>query len=172
LKDAVSDLKLGDPLEESTDVGPLIRASDTERVRAWIEEATEGGGCRVVGGGVEGEILEPTIVDATPRDCRLWREEVFGPVCAVRSYSTFDEGIALANDTEMPIHAGLFTRDLSRALAAVRELRFGGVLVNEVPTFRTDQQPYGGVREAGNTREGPAYAARELTEVRFVSLEP
>ena len=98
-------------------------------------------------------------------------EEVFGPVCTVTAYDTLDEAIELANGTRYGLQAGIFTRDLKRALAAAARLEFGGVTVNEAPTFRADQMPYGGVKDSGNTREGPAYAVRELTEDRLVVLE-
>lgn len=116
-----------------------------------------------------GRCLAPTILADVDPSARVWREEVFGPVAVVRRYAEFGEALALANDA---LQAGVFTSDLGRALEASRELEFGGVLINEVPTFRADQQPYGGLRDSGNAREGPAYAVRELTEQRFVSLSP
>src|SRR5687768_16280248 len=102
---------------------------------------------------------------------RVCREDVFGPVVAVAAYDDVDDALALANDTRYGLQAGIFTADLGHALRAGRTLRFGGVLVNEVPTFRADQMPYGGVGDSGNTREGPAYAVRELTEERLVTLQ-
>jgi acyl-CoA reductase-like NAD-dependent aldehyde dehydrogenase len=98
-------------------------------------------------------------------------EEIFGPVCTVSAYDTLEEAIARANDTRFGLQAGIFTRDAKAALRAARELEFGGVTVNEAPTFRADQMPYGGVKDSGNTREGPAYAIREMTEERVVVLQ-
>jgi acyl-CoA reductase-like NAD-dependent aldehyde dehydrogenase len=98
------------------------------------------------------------------------RQEVFGPVVVVQPYDDFDEALRLANDSEFGLQAGVFTNDLGKAMKAARTLEFGGVIVNDLPTVRVDQQPYGGVRESGNTREGPAYAIQEMTELRFVSL--
>ncbi len=170
LADAVAGLVVGDPFDELTDVGPLIRPGETGRVLAWIEEAVAGGGRLVAGGEVRDGILLPTIVDAPPPDARLVREEVFGPVVTVQAYDSFDEAIAMANDSAYGLHAGVFTRDVGVALRAIRELEFGGVLVNEVPTFRADQQPYGGLRDSGNTREGPAYAVHEMTELKFALI--
>jgi acyl-CoA reductase-like NAD-dependent aldehyde dehydrogenase len=168
----VAAIRCGDPADEATEVGPLIRAAETERLTAWIDEA-RGGGARVVCGGKgEGAMFEPTLVDRVPTDCRLWQSEVFGPVVAVRSYRDFDEAIELANQGSLKLQAGVFTADLDKALAAVRRLDFGGVLINDVPTSRLDQQPYGGIEDGGNTREGPAYAVAEMTELRFVSLRP
>jgi acyl-CoA reductase-like NAD-dependent aldehyde dehydrogenase len=167
---AAGELVAGDPADERTDVGPLIEARHTERVRQWIAEAAEQGARVVAGGRLDGVVLRPTVVDAPVVGTRLWREEVFGPVLAVHPYQDFDEALDLANDTELAIHAGIFTADLAKAMRAVRRLDFAGVLVNEVPTQRVDMQPYGGLREAGNTREGPHYVVREMTEFRCVSL--
>jgi acyl-CoA reductase-like NAD-dependent aldehyde dehydrogenase len=143
-----------------------------DRVQSWISAATEGGATVVTGGVVEDDgVLRPTVVDGLATDLDLWCKEAFGPVIGVRAYDTLDEAFELANDSDFGLHAGVFTNELSVALRAVKELDFGGVLINEVPTFRADQQPYGGVRDAGNTREGPAYAIEEMTNLRFVSLQ-
>ena len=164
-------LTVGDPLDDATDVGPLIAPEEVTRVRSWIDAAVAAGATLVTGGELDGGLLRPTVVTDVDVDSDVWRREVFGPVVAVRAYDTFDEAVELANDSDFGLHAGVFTNDLRTALRAVRELDFGGVLVNEVPTFRADQQPYGGVRDAGNTREGPAYAIEEMTVLRFVSLQ-
>ena len=105
-----------------------------------------------------------------PADALVCRQEVFGPVVVVQPYDDFDEALRLANDSEFGLQAGVFTNDLGKAMKAARTLAFGGIVVNDLPTVRVDQQPYGGVRESGNTREGPAYAIQEMTELRFVSL--
>jgi acyl-CoA reductase-like NAD-dependent aldehyde dehydrogenase len=169
---AADGLVVGDPLDDSTDVGPLIRPEETERVRSWVQAAVDGGATIVTGGDLEGGLLRPTVVDAAPTSSDVFRREIFGPVVVVNSYRDLDEGIALANDSDFGLQAGIFTNDIGTALRAVRELDFGGVLVNEVPTARVDQQPYGGVRDAGNTREGPEYAIEEMTNLRFVSIQP
>ncbi|CAN5473789.1 aldehyde dehydrogenase family protein [soil metagenome] len=172
LVEQVASLVVGDPLDEATDVSALISAEDTERVKSWVDDAV-GEGARVAAGGdVRNGVLQPTVlVDVTP-DMKVCRDEVFGPVVAVQVYDDFDEALDLANDTRFGLQAGVFTADLGRALQAARTLRFGGVLVNEVPTWRADQQPYGGVRDSGNTREGPAYAVREMTELSMIVLSP
>ncbi|MFP4511928.1 MAG: aldehyde dehydrogenase family protein, partial [Acidimicrobiales bacterium] len=136
-----------------------------------VGAAAQAGGRIVTGGRVENGVLRPTVFDGVDTGSDLWRKEVFGPVVAVRSYADLDEAFELANDSEFGLHAGVFTNELSVALRAARELDFGGVLINEVPTWRGDQQPYGGVRDAGNTREGPAYAIEEMTTLRFISLQ-
>jgi acyl-CoA reductase-like NAD-dependent aldehyde dehydrogenase len=166
-------LVVGDPLDEDTDVGPLISESDRDRVKQWVEESAATGAEVLTGGELtdQGRCLEPTVIGEPPRDAKVWCEEVFGPVVTINSFSSFEEAMEMANDARYGLQAGIFTRDVGRALEAGRRLEFGGVLVNEVPTFRADQMPYGGVKDSGNTREGPAYAIRELTEERFVSLQ-
>jgi len=171
-KHLASGLTCGDPMDEKTDIGPLIRAADNKRVEEWIEEAVAGGAKVVAGGKPKDNLFPATIVDRVPRNVRLSCQEVFGPVMTVASYAEFDEAIELANDSEFGLHCGVYTRDVGKALKAVKRLDFGGVLVNEMPTFRADQQPYGGIGESGNTREGPAYTIEEMTELRFVSLQP
>jgi acyl-CoA reductase-like NAD-dependent aldehyde dehydrogenase len=166
----VSALVVGDPLDEATDVSALISANDRERVAGWIDEAVAAGAKVAVGGTERDGMLLPTVLtDVTP-DMKVCAEEVFGPVVAVARYADVDDAFRLANDTRFGLQAAIFTPDVDLALRAARELDFGGVLVNEVPTFRADQMPYGGVRDSGNTREGPHYAVREMTEQRLVVL--
>jgi acyl-CoA reductase-like NAD-dependent aldehyde dehydrogenase len=169
----VAKLKVGDPLDSKTDVGPLITPGDRDRVKQWVEEAVAAGAELLTGGELvdEGRCLAPTLLSAPPKDAKVWCEEIFGPVATIDTFAGFDEALALANDSKFGLQAGVFTRDVGRALQAGRTLEFGGVLINEVPTFRADQQPYGGVKDSGNTREGPAFAVQELTEERFVTLQ-
>jgi acyl-CoA reductase-like NAD-dependent aldehyde dehydrogenase len=167
----VEALKVGDPAEEDTDVGPLISSSDRDRILAWIEEAKTQGAEVLTGGTLEGELLRPAVVVRAPRAAKISCEEVFGPLCTVTPYDDLDGAIELANSTRYGLQAGVFARDVKQALRAARELEFGGVTVNEAPTFRADQMPYGGVKDSGNTREGPAYAIREMTEERLVVLQ-
>jgi acyl-CoA reductase-like NAD-dependent aldehyde dehydrogenase len=169
----VEKLTVGDPLDESTDVGPLITPDDRDRVKEWIDEAVSAGAELLTGGELvdEGRCLAPTLLKTPPKDMKVWREEIFGPVATIDTFSDFDQALEMANDSKFGLQAGVFTRDLGRGLQAGNTLEFGGVLINEVPTFRADQQPYGGVKDSGNTREGPAYAVYELTEERFVTLQ-
>ena len=167
----VEALVVGDPLDEATDVGPLIDAGSRERVVAWIDEARAAGADILTGGDLDGELLRPTVIANAGRDLKVSCEEVFGPVCTVTPYDTLDEAIELANGTRYGLQAGIFTGSVKTALEAARRLEFGGVTVNEAPTFRADQMPYGGVKDSGNTREGPAWAVRELTEERLVVIE-
>ena len=167
----VEALEVGDPSEEDTDVGPVIAAGERDRVVEWIEEARSGGAEILAGGTLDGDLVRPTVIGSPPADAKVSCEEVFGPVCTVVPYDTLEEAIALCNGTRFGLQAGVFTRDAKSALRAARELEFGGVTVNEAPTYRADQMPYGGVKDSGNTREGPAYAVREMTEERLVVLQ-
>jgi acyl-CoA reductase-like NAD-dependent aldehyde dehydrogenase len=169
----VESLVVGDPMSEETDVGPLISEDDRDRVKEWVDESVSSGAELLTGGELvdEGRCLAPTVLRGPKAGDKVWREEIFGPVAVITTYSDWDDALAQANDAHYGLHAGVFTRDIGRALEAGRTLEFGGVLINEVPTFRTDQMPYGGVKDSGNTREGPAYAVRELTEERLVTLQ-
>jgi acyl-CoA reductase-like NAD-dependent aldehyde dehydrogenase len=169
----IEELVVGDPMDENTDVGPLITPGDRDRVKEWVDEAVSGGAELLTGGELvdEDRCLAPTLIKNVPLDSKCWREEIFGPVAVITTASSFDEALDLANDAKFGLHAGVFTRDLGRGLEAGNRLEFGGVLINEVPTFRADQMPYGGVKDSGNTREGPAFAIKELTEERLVTLQ-
>ncbi len=169
----VGKLRVGDPLDLETDVGPLITPGDRDRVKQWIDEAVASGAELLAGGELvdEDRCLAPTLLGGTSREAKVWCEEIFGPVATIDRYTEFAEALRLANDSKFGLQAGVFTRDVGRALEAANTLEFGGVLVNEVPTFRADQMPYGGVKDSGNTREGPAFAIYELTEERFVTLQ-
>ena len=169
----VEKLTIGDPLDPATDVGPLITPGDRDRVKAWIDEAVAAGATLITGGELvdEGRCLAPTLLGAAPKDAKVWCEEAFGPVATIHTFSSFEEGLEMANDSRFGLQAGVFTRAVGRALQAGKPLEFGGVMVNEVPAYRADQMPYGGVKDSGNTREGPAFAVYELTEERFVTLQ-
>jgi len=167
----VEELKLGDPADEETDIGPVIDEDARERILAWIEEARANGAQLLTGGELDGELIRPTVIANAGPKLKVSCEEVFGPVCIVNSVGSLDEAIALANGTRYGLQAGIFTTKLETALRAAQELEFGGVMVNEAPTFRADQMPYGGVKDSGNTREGPAYAVRALTDERLVVLD-
>jgi acyl-CoA reductase-like NAD-dependent aldehyde dehydrogenase len=168
---AFAGLVVGDPLDDSTDVSSLIDRDETTRVVDCMADAVRDGARVVIGGSVDSDgVLAPTVlVDVTP-DMDVCRTEIFGPVVGVQVYDDVDEAMRLANDSRYGLQAGIFTADLDTAMLAARTLDFGGVTVNEVPTWRADQMPYGGLRDSGNTREGPAYAAREMTEERLVII--
>jgi len=166
----VQGLKVGDPAEEDTDVGPVIDEDARERIVSWVEEAKSQGAAVLTGGEIVDGLIQPTVLaDVTP-EMKVSCQEVFGPLCTVSPYDSVEKAFELANGTEYGLQAGIFTSNVKTALAAAAALDFGGVTVNEAPTFRADQMPYGGVRESGNTKEGPHYAVREMTEERLVVL--
>ncbi len=167
----VQALKVGDPLDPETDVSALISHDEAQRVSTWLEEAVAAGATVLCGGpGTDGALVRPTVLrDVTP-DMEVCRTEVFGPVVGIATYRDFDDALALANDTRYGLQAAVYTADLGRALHAARTLDFGGVLINETPTWRADQMPYGGVRDSGNTREGPHWTVQEMTEQRLVVI--
>jgi acyl-CoA reductase-like NAD-dependent aldehyde dehydrogenase len=167
----VEALKVGDPAEEDTDVGPVIDEDARDRILEWIEESRTGGAEVLTGGDLDGELIRPTVIANAAPDQKVSCEEVFGPVVTVNRYGTIDEAIELANGTAYGLQGGIFTGSLRTAMKAAHELEFGGITVNEGPTFRADQMPYGGVKESGNTKEGPAYAVRELTDERLVVID-
>jgi acyl-CoA reductase-like NAD-dependent aldehyde dehydrogenase len=167
----VERLVLGDPGDDDTDVGPVIDDDARERILDWIGEARDAGASVLTGGDVVDGLIRPTVIADAGPELRVSCEEVFGPVATVNAVDGLDEAVRLANGTRYGLQAGVFTRGLDTALTLARSLEFGGVTVNEAPTFRADQMPYGGVKDSGNTREGPAYAVRALTEERLVVID-
>ena len=167
----VEALRTGDPADDSTDVGPVIDEGAKERILAWIDEAKAAGAAVLAGGSANADgLIEPTVLaDVTP-EMKVSCLEVFGPVCTVTPYDAVEDAFELANGTEYGLQAGIFTGSVATAMAAGSALEFGGVLVNEAPTFRADQMPYGGVKASGNTKEGPHYSVREMTEERLVVI--
>ena len=165
----VEALKVGDPADEDTDVGPVISESERDRVLAWIRETR---GEVLTGGDTPPDgLIRPTVIASPARDDKVQCEEVFGPVVTLTRTSSLDSAIEQANSTRYGLQAAIFTRDIRAAMNAAQRLEFGGVTINEAPTFRADQMPYGGVKASGNTREGPAWAVREMTEERLVVLD-
>jgi acyl-CoA reductase-like NAD-dependent aldehyde dehydrogenase len=166
----VEALVVGDPADEATDVGPLISEHDRERVLEWVRASS---GEVLTGGDTTAEgLIRPTVIANPGPEDEVQCEEVFGPVVTVTRVGSLDEAIEQANATRYGLQAAIFSSDLSTCLSAAERLEFGGVTVNEAPTFRADQMPYGGVKASGNTKEGPAWAVREMTEERLVVLQP
>ncbi|MDX6496438.1 MAG: hypothetical protein QOE17_2424 [Gaiellales bacterium] len=167
----VEALKVGDPLDPETQVGPVIDTENRDRIASWVDAAVSSG-AKLLAGGVVGDdgLLRPTLLDEVSLDMAVACNEVFGPVVAIARVSNLDEAIERANGTEYGLQAGVFTQDITKAMRAARELEFGGVTLNEAPTYRADQMPYGGVKESGNTREGPKFAVQEMTEPRMVVI--
>jgi acyl-CoA reductase-like NAD-dependent aldehyde dehydrogenase len=166
--EASSKLKIGDPREESTGISSLISEEAAQRVESWIAEAVEAGAKSVLGGPRRYATVPPTVLTDVPLSARISCQEVFGPVVAVYRYSDLNDAIRLVNDTPYGLQAGIYTQNLTRAFQAARRFRVGGVLINDVPMFRADHMPYGGVKESGIGREGPRYAIEEMTEVKLI----
>ena len=161
---------VGDPRQPDTTLAQVIDSSAGDRIVNWVDEAVSQGATRCTGGLDDEGHLRPVVLDNVESEMRVWKNEVFGPVVSVRAFDTLDEAITLANETEYGLQAGIFTRDLGVAMSAITRLEFGGVTINETPTFRVDQMPYGGIKESGNTREGPHYTIREMTEERMIVI--
>ena len=169
--EAVKALVAGDPRQESTFLGPMISEGEAKRLHLWIEDAKARGATVLSGGGRTGARLEATVVEGCPREAPLYREEAFGPVALLSRFETMDEAFAEVNDSAFGLQAGLFTNDLQATMRAWDELEVGGVLVNEVPSFRVDNMPYGGVKDSGLGREGIRYAIEDMTEPRILVIK-
>jgi acyl-CoA reductase-like NAD-dependent aldehyde dehydrogenase len=167
---AVSTLKTGDPCEDSTDVGPLIRESDAARASDWIQEAVRGGAQVLAGGARRGSLLEPTVLTATRSEMRVNCQEIFAPVVTVEAYDDFSEAVREINRSSYGLQAGIFTHDARRLFQAFEELEVGGLIAGDVPSFRTDQMPYGGVKDSGLGREGLRYAIEDMTELKLMVM--
>jgi acyl-CoA reductase-like NAD-dependent aldehyde dehydrogenase len=168
----VPSLPTGDPRLPETRVAALIDERSTERVMTWVREAEEKGAKVLTGGVITVGVIEPTVLVDPPEDSMVWSEEAFGPVVAVRSVPTLDEALDAVNRSRYGLQAAVYTRSLSTAMAAIDRLEVGGVVVNEVPGFRSDIQPYGGVKDSGTGREGPRFAIEELTVTRTAVIRP
>jgi len=166
----VKKLKIGDPLEESTDLGPLIRESDAIRASQWIEEAVRAGARLLVGGKRNGRLLEPTVLTGTRPDMKVNCQEIFAPVVTVESYDDFHAAVRQINNSPYGLQAGIFTRDVKLLFNAYEELEVGGVIAGDVPAFRIDHMPYGGVKDSGLGREGLRYAIEEMTEPKLLVM--
>jgi acyl-CoA reductase-like NAD-dependent aldehyde dehydrogenase len=172
LLEATRLLRTGDPLDPDTDVGTLVDEQSAERIESWIRSAAERGARVLIGGGRAGAVLEPTIVVDAPDDSQLVCDEVFGPVVVILRFQTLDEAIRRANESSFGLMASVFTSSLGPAIQAATTLQAGGVLVNRSTNFRLDHLPYGGVKESGIGREGPAYAVAEMTTLKLVLIDP
>lgn len=168
----ISELATGDPRDPATRVAPLINESATHRVLGWIDDAEKAGAKLVHGGRVVDRTIEPTILLDVPESTDAWREEIFAPVVTIRSVPDMPSALELANRSRYGLHASVFTRSLATAFQAIDELDVGGVVINEVPGFRSDIMPYGGVKDSGIGREGPRFAIEELTVTRMAIIRP
>jgi len=167
---AAKALNVGDPSERDTDVGPLISLGDAKRAEAWIHEAVSEGAQLLCGGERDGVMLRPAVLVNVPRTAKVCREEAFAPLVVVASYDTIEEAIAGANESKYGLQGGLFTASLDIMLKCAREIEVGGLMVNETSAYRSDEMPYGGVKESGIGREGPRYTIEEMTEAKLIVI--
>jgi len=166
----VGELKVGDPLSEDTDIGPMINEEAAKRAEAWIKEA-EREGARVITGGMrEGRVITPTVLTDIKPEMKIMCLEAFAPVVSIVPFDRFEEAIEMVNDSIYGLQAGVYTRDINKAFKAIKDLKVGGVMINEIPTFRADHMPYGGVKESGIGREGVKFAVEEMTNIKMVSF--
>ncbi|HVI26475.1 MAG TPA: aldehyde dehydrogenase family protein [Xanthomonadaceae bacterium] len=170
LADAVSQLRMGDPREEDVFIGPVIDEAAAERIERWIEEAVAAGATRLAGGKRRGTLVPATLLEGVPHELALYREEVFGPVALIEPFDDFDDALARVNDSEFGLQAGVFTASLAHALRAWDVLEVGGVVIGDVPSFRVDNMPYGGVKRSGFGREGVRWAIEDMTEPRLLVI--
>ena len=170
LLEGVKKLKTGDPLDDSTDLGPLIRESDAIRASDWIQEAVRGGARLLCGGQRRGPVMDPTVLTGTRPDMKVNCQEIFAPVVTVEPYDDFDQALRLVNSSRYGLQAGLFTRDAKLIFNAYEELEVGGLIAGDVPAFRIDHMPYGGIKDSGLGREGLRYAIEEMTEPKLLVM--
>jgi len=169
----VKKLKVGDPMDETTDVGPMISPQDVERIKTWIEEAVKDGAKVVYGGNPLSEtVFEPTVMTHVPRRSRVCAEEAFAPIIFVNPYKTTEEALDWVNDSDYGLQIGVYTNNLKTAWEFIQKAQVGGVIINDIPTFRADNMPYGGVKYSGIGREGPKFAILEdYTEIKAVAID-
>ena len=167
---SVKALRVGDPLDERTQAGPMVNDKEADRVALWIDEAIEGGARILTGGERSGRMIQPTVLANVRSDMKLMCMEAFGPVVTVEPFTNWQDAIATVNSSEYGLQAGVFTRDFPRIFHAFKNLDVGGVIVNDVPTYRMDSMPYGGVKQSGLGREGVRFAVEEMTEIRLMAV--
>jgi len=163
-------IETGDPRDKKTVVGPMIDAGALDRIAGWVESARKAGAKILCGGHVKGQCLDATVIEKPARDLDVCAKEAFGPIVTLHSYKTFEDALKFVNDSDFGLQAGVFTRDIGRAMSAFEQLEVGGVLINNVPTFRADNMPYGGLKDSGFGREGVRFAMEEMTELKSLIL--
>ncbi len=168
--EVAASLKVGNQLADGTDIGPMIDEAEAARAETWIKAAVAGGADLVTGGERTGALVTPAVLTGVAEEARIWKDEAFAPVVSVRAYRDLDEAIEIVNRSQYGLQAGIYTRNLDEALRAAHEIRCGGVMINDVPTFRVDLMPYGGEKGSGTGREGPKYAIEEMTEIRTIGI--
>ena len=171
LKQEVSKLKFGDPMNEETDVGPIITVDEVNRIQSWIQEAVEKGAKVAAGGEAEKTVFKPTVVVDVPEETKLFYEEAFAPVVTVKRFKDIDEALKLVNKSNYGLQVGVFTNNIKNAWKFIEGAEVGGVIINDIPTFRADHMPYGGVKGSGIGREGPKFAIEDYTEIKMVIFD-
>ncbi len=170
LVEAVKGLKMGDPRDEETFIGPLISDEAADRVKSWIDSAVKAGAKLLCGGGRNGKFVEPTLLENVPHDNPLWEKEVFGPVAVIESFDDFDRALELIDESRYGLQAGIFTRDIYKIQKAWDLLEVGGVIIGDIPSWRVDHMPYGGTKDSGLGREGLKFAIEEMTEIKLLAI--
>jgi acyl-CoA reductase-like NAD-dependent aldehyde dehydrogenase len=170
LKDEANQLKSGDPLDETVTFGPMIDTGNAERIESWIKEAVDNGAQQITGGKRDGAFFEPTVLTRVGSNEKIVCEEAFGPVLIVEPYNDFYQAVKTINQSDFGLQAGVFTNQLDKAMRAFNQLEVGGVVLNDVPTFRVDNMPYGGVKDSGFGREGLKYSIEEMTEIKLLVM--
>ncbi|RSL30206.1 aldehyde dehydrogenase family protein [Salibacterium salarium] len=165
------DLTVGDPVREDTDIGPMINEEEAERAKLWIDDAVEKGAVVQTGGEQNGTMLTPTIMTNVESNMKIIAEEVFAPIASIIPFETEKEVITFANDSIYGLQAGVFTKDINRAMRVANQLEIGGVWINEISTYRQDNHPYGGVKQSGIGKEGVKYALEDMTEMKFIGIK-
>jgi acyl-CoA reductase-like NAD-dependent aldehyde dehydrogenase len=163
-------LKMGDPRDEQTFIGPVISQKDGQRLKSWMDEAIAAGGTLLCGGGQDGAMVEATLLEDVPEELPICTEEAFGPVAVLSRFSDFEDALREVNNSSFGLQAGIFTRDLNKMFRAWDELEVGGVVIGDVPSWRVDNMPYGGVKDSGLGREGIRYAIEDMTEMRLLVI--
>ncbi|MBA4494042.1 aldehyde dehydrogenase family protein [Paenactinomyces guangxiensis] len=164
-------LNIGDPLDETTDLSSMIHPGETDRIEAWVNEAVQAGATIGCGGSRKGKLYPPTVLLNVTKEMKVSCHEVFAPVVSIVSYKELDEAIEMINDSVYGLNAGIYTSNIDNALYAARNIQAGGVMINDIPTFRVDHMPYGGVKESGYGREGIKYAVQEMTELKLITIK-
>ena len=165
------EVKSGDPSQADVVIGPMIDKGELERIQQWIDEAVEEGATLLCGGEVEGLVMNATILENVSHESKLYKDEAFGPVMILEAYDDFDKGIELANDSRFGLQVGVYSSSINKAMQAWDHIEAGGVIINDVPTFRVDNMPYGGVKDSGFGREGVKYAIEDMTEIRLMVVK-
>jgi glyceraldehyde-3-phosphate dehydrogenase (NADP+) len=170
---AARELKVGDPLDPETQLGPMVDQNAAQRTQGWVDEAVQMGGRVLLGGRADGAFFEPTVLVDTPPTAQVCSNEAFAPLVVAFPFKHFDDAIRQVNDSLYGLQTGVFTNDLQHSWQAFNELEVGGVIVNDIPTYRIDHMPYGGVKDSGLGREGLRWAIEDMTEIRLmVYAEP